>query len=233
MEKSVQKNNDILKLLLTIFIIISFALGGFVIYDKMLKKENKSIGDGEKTECNCQLSTNEENKCPPFTVPSNDLEKNGGNGVIKASSISVFTLNKNNQEICFNGQNYKIRNDANDVRGFLYINDIPIISRHGENGNQDVYAKKVYVTDELIIFTQSYYSNCGEEIVYIMKKLDNGNLIDVSFEDNDYAISDLVIKNNELYAKGALKNACRQDNYTLDDVQLNYQSYIVNISKIN
>ena len=43
MEKNLENNNGILKLLLAIFIIATLALGGFVVYDKVLKKDNTDV----------------------------------------------------------------------------------------------------------------------------------------------------------------------------------------------
>ena len=53
MGKSLENGNGTLKLLLTIFIIISVVLGGFVIYDKVLKKNNDKCS---KSESSCEKS---------------------------------------------------------------------------------------------------------------------------------------------------------------------------------
>ncbi len=52
MEKSLEKGNGTLKLLLTIFIIISVVLGGFILYDKVLKKEDNFNDDGNNIQEN-------------------------------------------------------------------------------------------------------------------------------------------------------------------------------------
>ena len=52
MEKNIENGNTTLKLLLIIFIIISLVLGGFTIYDKVLKKNDKCV----KQESSCDYS---------------------------------------------------------------------------------------------------------------------------------------------------------------------------------
>ena len=57
MEKNIEKNNTTLKLLLTIFLIVSIALGGFILYDKVLKKNDTKCAKSESS-CDCPKCEN-------------------------------------------------------------------------------------------------------------------------------------------------------------------------------
>ena len=57
MEKNIEKNNTTLKLLLTIFVIVSLALGGFILYDKVLKKNDTKCAKSESS-CDCPKCEN-------------------------------------------------------------------------------------------------------------------------------------------------------------------------------
>ena len=61
-----EKENKSLKILLIIFIIISLALGGFILYDKVLKKEESIPPKPVKNNSNTNEINNDENTLPEW-----------------------------------------------------------------------------------------------------------------------------------------------------------------------
>lgn len=176
-----ENSNKTVKILLAIFVVLSLALGGFIVYDKILKKTDKP--DCEKCENKDNTSTN------------NDKGENETNTIDGNNGIYILSLTNENQTINFGGKTYKIRNGSNDVQGFLYINDVKV---NPQNDDDDyyVYAEKAYITNDLIIFTN--IGQCEEHISYVIDKTDN----EVIIKDNGYQIKDVFIQNGQLYATG-------------------------------
>ena len=101
-----EKENKTLKILLIIFIIISVIFGGFILYDKVLKKEEKVICEKcEKCSTSCD--------CPNDFVEENDEV----NSIV--AGINEITLTNSNKEILFNGKTIKLRYSD----GIVYLND--------------------------------------------------------------------------------------------------------------
>ena len=106
MEKNLENSNKMIKLLLVIFVIISLSLGGFIIYDKVLKEEEKVICEKcEKCSTSCD--------CPNDFVEESDEV----NSIV--AGINEITLTNSNKEILFNGKTIKLRY-SDDI---VYLND--------------------------------------------------------------------------------------------------------------
>ena len=98
MEKELGKGNNTLKLMLAIFVIISLALGGFIFYDKVLKKEENVL---------------------PKPVEKNNIDNFQKNDESKITYFTGITLGEYDKEVTLNGKKMKLRKDNENA---LYIN---------------------------------------------------------------------------------------------------------------
>ena len=98
MEKNIEKNNTTLKLLLTIFLIVSLALGGFILYDKVLKKEESIPSKPVETNSGTSTKNNDENTLPEWAnyVLSQDITEITYGYAIYPNNDSNFECKKKN-----------------------------------------------------------------------------------------------------------------------------------------
>ena len=99
MEKKLEKGNSTLKLLLAIFVIATLALGGYLVYDKVLSKE-----DTEKQE---------------QPVENNNIDNSQKSDESKITYFTGITLGEYDKEVTLNGKKMKLRKDNENA---LYIN---------------------------------------------------------------------------------------------------------------
>lgn len=184
MEKGLENNNG-LKVMLIIFILLSVILGGFILYDKVLKEENDNF---IKTESSCDCEKCE--KCQEFKECDNTPSQCNCPSVSilgqKISSLKKIKLTHTNQTVKVGNKEFKVKID--DDGEYLSINDYV---------RGQVYADTAYVTDKYIFFTSVAQS--GNVIQYAQ-----GVEGEIGVNDNGYLINDdsFKIVDKYLHASG-------------------------------
>ena len=196
-----EEKKNIVGILFGVFLTISVLLGGFIVYDKFIKKDNKP--ECEKTECNCEKceecqecekcdNTPSECKCPK--------ESNYGE---KISSFKELKLTDKNQTVKIGKKEYKLKiGKGNDdyEPGSLYINDEMITYEsylHYGASSDGIIVDHIYLTDKFIFTTTT--GQFGEAILYVF---DGENEM---FANNNYwQFDSLKLKDGYIHATGMM-----------------------------
>lgn len=170
-----KKNTQLV--VIVVFAILTFLLGGFIVYDKVLKKDNNDI---VQNECNCPICTS--------------------NGP-RINSLMEFKLTNDNQIVKVGNKELKLRRGTfNDKDDILFINDNVVSNNYRRSGYVGAGPKEVevdaYVTDRFVIFLG--YDQYGYGIRYAFGE--NGKQI--GWNENGYVFSDLKLNDGVLTAKG-------------------------------
>lgn len=216
------EKKDSTQLLLIIFVILTFALGGFVFYDKVLKKETKTIETGN----NDNSSTN----CPPCekcnNTPSQCNCPNSSNRGVTLNSLKEFKITNVNQTVKVGNKEIKLRiGNYDNKTDVLFINDNVAWTNNGYDSLVHVYNDnyKVYATDKFIMLMID--GQCDSSIYYACDE--NGNNIVVN--DNGYQFNNLKINNGLLSAKGAVCTSEKPD----EDLVIKYIDHTLIVTKAN
>ena len=219
------EKKDSTQLLLIIFVILTFALGGFVFYDKVLKKETKTIetGNNDNSSTNCP-------KCQECEKCDNTLSQcncpNSSSNGISINSLKGIKITNVNQTFKVGNKELKLRIGKYDNKmDVLFINDkVAWTSKLCDNL---VYVleeeNNAYVTDKYILFTQ--FGQCDTSIHYAIDE--NGKEIVVN--DNGYQFNNLKINNGLLSAKGAVCLSEEPD----EDLVIKYIDHTLIVTKAN
>ena len=155
-----EKENKNLKIMLIIFITLSVVLGGFILYDKVLKEDNAS-GKCEKESCNCEkqeTESKEETALPEWAKYL--LNQN-------ITKIGYGTVDKN--------ENYKWKDISKDqLRGYLekLTNEYSLIKLHDYDGGCDIYCglEIKYNNNEFRIYAGSIFFENDPTLLSLLEK---------------------------------------------------------------
>ncbi len=186
-----EKRNN---LYLTLSIILSalvLLLGGFIVYDKVFRKNESSDNINSFRKCE-----NINTKCECSDCPNSSLEE-------KVTNLKRIELTNVNQEINIDGKKFKIKNYITVDGLFLTIND----SIQEALDTQISSADFVYVTDKYAIFTVN--AQDWETITYAIDKTgaplsinSNSNDDPTGEKNGEYQMHDFKIVDGYLHASG-------------------------------
>ncbi len=157
MEKNVNSSKKIVFILLALIVV---GLLGYLVYDKLIKKE-----------CSCGSDT-QEKKCDCVKEATSDKDE-----AIK--SIKELTLTTENQEITIGKKTYKVKK----IDGNLYIDDEKVVV----NGN-GFTADHVYLTNKYMFVT--IIGQFDENIVYAINEKGSMTINDKGFTMHNFKVVD-------------------------------------------
>ena len=195
-----EEKKNIMGILFGVFLTISIILGGFVIYDKLIKKDNKS--ECVKNECNCEKceECQECEKCD--NTPAECNCPSTSNYGEKIGSVKELNLTEKNQTVKIGNKDIKIRIGKDDDYGHLYINDELITDGRTYiacGGGDGISFNHIYLTDKFIFATVT--GQFAESIFYAY----DGVNYSMVANNNDWQFENFKVKNGYLHATG-MKN---------------------------
>lgn len=184
-----EKKNNLSSILLGIFVAATVLLTGFIVYDKLIIKE-------EKIECpKCEEKECPTTECPKCETGTCNCPTCTNNGE-KISSLKEIKLTATNQTVKIGNTNVKVRLGTGDKDGYLAINDYFESDSTGNNFTVE-YA---YLTDKFMFFTRRGFAS--QKIVYAISAPHS----EIVANNNSYNISDESFKivNGYLHGTGSI-----------------------------
>lgn len=193
-----ENKKDLMGILFGVFLTISILLGGFVIYDKLIK--NNEEKDCPKTECNCEKCEKCEECKECDNTPTECNCPNNSNYGEKISSLKEIKLTDKNQTFKIGKKEVKIRTGKDDDYGKLYVDDelITYSTIYPMNSDDDaVRIDHLYITDRFAFAT--FIGQFGEELFFAF---DGKN--EMSVNNNYWQFDTFKIKDGHLHATGMM-----------------------------
>ena len=154
---------------------------------------------------------------PPVPTPTPEVTNNINDNII--TNFNKIEITDENQVANVDGKEYKIKREITVDGAYLLIDDVVV----DVDGDTTVYADNAYVTNKYILFTNP--GQDGEIISYAIDK--NGKQITVN--DNEYQMHDLVLEDGILMAKGHI--FCGLDGDCPDkDLIIKYENNIITVN---
>lgn len=185
-----KEKNALTNILLIITLIAVLCLGGLIVYDKILKKEESypiCEKDDNKAKTDCPVCEKCENGVSQCNCPNNS--QSFGETI---SSLEEIKLTEKNQIVKIENQQLKIKLGTYDKQSdVLAVNDYYV----KKNANA-VHVDRAYLTDKFMFFTG--ISQDGEMIDYAIDK----NGYEIVVNNNQYQVHGFNIVNGYLHTKG-------------------------------
>lgn len=199
-----KKNNNYLTLCIILSSVV-LLLGGFVIYDKVLRNDEGTNSIKQKSsECSKCMECEKCKDNESITAQCNCTNSNFGE---KVSSVKKINLGNVNQKVTIGSKTFNLKVDNSDnIQDVLYINNEVANSYHGYNNLVILAPPVAYQTEKYIFFTSVGQDDDG--IVYAIDE--NGK--EIVINDNGYQMHGFKIVDGYLHATGHIFCGLECDN---------------------